>query len=417
VIPKWVQKFSIGLLVVAASISVSIGIYRALIGPMASFDFQWPSARAIYLHYSPYQIDTLPAETQHAILTTRTVNPTSGDINFASSISFLTPYALVDWRWAKVAWLMSNLIFTGTILSILFRLAGPLSPRTKWALALIFLASTSFRVMISNGQHSLFALAFTLVSIILSANAPILSGIALALGLFKYHLIAPLILVLAIRRRFKPIVTAISIHVGLSVLVSGWIHGNPVQMAVQCISIAKGLQHEGWIDLAATAGRLIPLKMVYGSLAILTTSIAVLIWKRRTLLSDLDILSLMSILSVLAVYHRIYDFILLICPVIWIARDATQHRRLTWGHYVVAGWIVSIWFLEKLMGAGGTESWGIQVGLATWGWLGLGIVIRQSIGWPIGPRNSSHDQKDTYDALKSSQSLEFQSQRMGSDIP
>lgn len=378
---KWRHTIGLGILLLLATASLSVGLYNALIGPEASFDFQWPSARAIYLGYSPYHIDALPKEIQTHILTTRTVNLHAGDINFPSSISLLLPYAILDWTHAKLLWAISNLLFAGLAVSILFHFSRPLPQRLKWTVGLLFFASTPLRVVLGNGQHSLLALAFTLLGCATMINFPILSGFFLAVALFKYHLVAPLMILFLIRQKFAPLGIALGIHLIISIWISKVVNIGPIQLTTQCIASAKGLQNAGWIDLPSLLGSQLPLSVIYALVATITATIAYLMWVHRRTISTLEFLSITSVLSVLAVYHRIYDFVLLICPLIGgLNSKFAMPKNTQNAHWIISGWIIAIWFLEKpLTFLGKGDALPFRYLLATWGWIALYLLIKQAI--------------------------------------
>lgn len=362
----------IGLTTLAA-ISLLVGSYYATVGQLASFDFHWSSTRVIIYQQNPYTLAEPSNATISKILGTRTENIKTGAINLPSSLTLLLPYAALKWDYAKIAWLISNFLFTGICLLSTFKLAPGLSSTQKWLITLLVVASTPFRVNIGNGQHALFVIAFALLAIILASRHPISSGIAMGVALFKYHLIGPLLIVLAIQKTYKPFGIALIMHIFLLIGVSYWINENPVKLVITSLSFAKNLSNAGWIDLAGVTQ--LPLMLIYGLCTIIGLLLTYKVWITRLKTTTLDGLAMISVLSLLAVYHRIYDFVLLMIPLAWIIQDYQKTKTLTPTQLITGGWILAIWFGEKLI------EYALPVAgepyrhlVAAWGWISLTLL-------------------------------------------
>ncbi|NBV41737.1 DUF2029 domain-containing protein [bacterium] len=302
-------------LILLAILSCTIGIRNALTGPNASFDFQWDPARMVILKVNPYTSSFWPLERQIQILGSQIPDQMLGTM-LPSSTALLVPYAFLPWNVATNLWLITNLVLTVGFLVLAFQFAPGLSKWQKIAIATLFVGSTSWRVLIGNGQHSLFSITFFLWAYLISAQSPILSGVLLAFGLYKYNLIAPLCLLFILRNRTKPILVATTIHVALTAIVSFWLDVSPIRLVRQTFTNMTLLQSEGWIDVPALTGHFLSPQLIYGAVLGVGIGICYLGWVNRHQKNDLIILSIMSIFSLLCSYHRIYDFILLLFPLI-----------------------------------------------------------------------------------------------------
>ena len=153
-------------------------------------DNQWGPSRALLEHEDPYALALNSQKSTPFIMFQQPVYPVSG-------LVFLWPIAIWDWPVAKAIWAFSNLVFTAIILFSLFSLFPEgTTNSTKVLLSLVFLTSTYWRFCVIKGQHSLFSLAFFLLSIYLLRRDSFGCGLSLAVSWFKVQYNVSPILVL-----------------------------------------------------------------------------------------------------------------------------------------------------------------------------------------------------------------------------
>ncbi|MGE4170439.1 MAG: glycosyltransferase family 87 protein [Candidatus Margulisiibacteriota bacterium] len=348
------RKWGLWLLGVVATLSVLAGCYNALVPANASFDFQWDAALVLAKGFNPY-LYTL----NHLAAFTDTFMPDPLQANqIPSCLLLLWPYTWLPWPLAKGVWLVTNLAATIGLLQLGSKAMGvSVSNHQKGLIAALFLIGTPFRVTLGNGQHGLWALFFLVSALALGdQKKPWLSGLCLGLSWLKYTLTGPFVLLFIKKKQFAPIAVATGFHLLLTGLASGLTHTSPLTLILQSIAVSKTLTQAGLVDAASLFSPTLALMVS----ATLVTSTLVYVWKSNSQPHQFMVISLASLLMV---YHRIYDFVGLLFILIALVSSAgkdisTRTQQALWatllgffwaeravislGHYEAFRWILAV---------------------------------------------------------------------------
>jgi hypothetical protein len=135
------------------------------------------------------------------------------------------PLSFLHYLPAYLLWTVLNLLFLAVAVLQLQRHLPGLATPPKW---LLFLAAAGFfpvAIALIQGQDSmLLLLIFVLALVALQRGRDAQAGVILALGLFKFHLVLPVVILLALRRwrivlGFTPVAAVLTV---LSVAMVGW---------------------------------------------------------------------------------------------------------------------------------------------------------------------------------------------------
>ena len=136
------------------------------------------------------------------------------------------PLTFLSFRMAYLIWVVANLFL---LVSLPFLLRPSLGALWRHHPPVVFLAGLAFfpvLVTLLQGQDSLLLLlVIAMAYVALSRGKEGTAGGLLALGLFKFHLIVPLVLVFLLRRRWKLLLGFLGVAAGLvllSISITGW---------------------------------------------------------------------------------------------------------------------------------------------------------------------------------------------------
>jgi hypothetical protein len=353
-VPRAVVRVALLLLIVAAAISL-IHACRGALGPRGSLDFGAPlKAAQTLFHEEPYS----------RALAGSYVAPTRFDPNrnpwpawpvqVPSVLMLFWPFAFLGWPAAKLAWLASNLLFTGGILLMLFRRFLPgRAPALYVAVTCLFLTSVFHRAVLANGQHILAGLFFFLLALELGdRRRPWLAGFALAAALIKYSVIVFLLPWLILTRQWLALAVALALHAAMTLGVAWWIGADPVRMILDSLRLSESLVFSGMIDLSALAGKVgIPLRFAM-LLAAAISALILWIAAARRVADGPMFLAALCLFSVLLAYHRGYDFVVTLVPVIVAIARWPQARSFG---LLMAGAVAVTWYGYALLSALGID--------------------------------------------------------------
>lgn len=277
-----------------------------------SRDMQWHEARLLLGGFNPYALHLDGAET-----TSLTGSPDSTEpVQLPSVLLMFVPLALMEIETARRVWLAVNLVATAAFLALSLKLffPGRVSAYAVAVFGLLFLASTPWRVTLGNGQHGLVAMVFFLVAFsFFERRRLVAAGLFASLALFKYILVLPFFALLLYRWRdaFLVIVSALAVHVALTLLVGAMTGADPLLLVRQSLEVASTISTNGTFDFfaffawaAPGAGMALPLVCSAAVIA------ATLMLARERL--ELRGLAILSIVSIIIAYHRIYDAFVLV---------------------------------------------------------------------------------------------------------
>ena len=312
---KYVKIILVCILFLIAAVSVVQGVRNALAYPKGSFDFQYDSAKLFLLRINPYDESLNPSGIADKLGLTEFYSDVEAN-QFPSPLILLVPFTFVQPYVANIVWAVLNLILTVVFLVLMKKLFFYKMDNWTWlCLSCIMLAGLSWRNNIGNGQHTIFAFAFFIIALWLSEKGhPILSGLALALSLFKYTLIIPLAVYLIYKKKYKEIGVAAAFHIVLNCVGAWWINDSLINIIIKPLKISSALSSSGYIDL----GSVLNLPSAASMLLALVICIGILIlafMRTEKENHSLVLYTIISYVSLIVIYHRTYDFFILIVPV------------------------------------------------------------------------------------------------------
>mgnify|MGYP002854199100 CR=1 FL=1 len=307
------------ILVILSVISTVRGCMNAMKFPSGSFDFHYDTAKFISLRLNPY---------------TEALNPSSkskelglemyyGDIDglqFPSMLPILMLFTPFEPMTANLLWCICNVFFSlgiAVLIKILF-FDGLYHGKNSRLVYIIFAAllftCTPFRNNIGNGQETIAAFFFFLLSLRLSEkNHRTAAGISLSLSFLKYTLNIPLALYYVYKRKYKEILLSILIHLVLHIAASIWLGASPVDLILIPLKLSAGTASAGFYDICSLMN--IQSTVVSAVLFILMSAF-VYYCSIKLPGHDYEVISMLAVFSLIFVYHRIYDYFILILPLI-----------------------------------------------------------------------------------------------------
>lgn len=338
------------LLIVLFIFGLFNGVYSAL---MNSTDLQehWVNTKSLIsgsniYDESVYQQISSSAATQYG-LKPYDMYP----IYLPSCYFMLAPFALMNWTMAKVSWLLLSLLLT-------FLLAKDISNlfcSGKYFLLLLaaLVCSIPWRHHIVYGQNAIWSLYFFVLAIKLSGqNKTFLSGLSLALALFKYSLIGPMCLYFLIYKRvWKNLLIAIGLHGAVLCLFSVFLHQSIFYLLITPLKWCAHKSSGGAYDLLGFWNLLNghPAWIPYIASGIVLL-VLVFILTRKYINDDAGILALTAMVSTILTYHSMNDYIVLVLPIAWVLTQEKWDKSLSFfligvflvgylrGHYFHLDW-------------------------------------------------------------------------------
>lgn len=240
------------------------------------------------------------------------------------------PFSLLPYPVAYCVWNVINLIFLVTLLFLL-RSALP-ELRSISAAVWLFIWVAFFPVFFAllQGQDVLLlVLLFTAAYVLLRRNSDIAAGCCLGLGLFRFHLVLPLVLILLWQKRTKAIFgfLATATVLGLiSITVVGW--QGALAYPGQVWQLERAMEQHQTIfplrmaNIRGLLASLLPTaSKLESTVLIAVLSLALIFFAARkwktTSLAEFDLgFSLCVVVTVLVGYHTLaYDLSLLLLPI------------------------------------------------------------------------------------------------------
>lgn len=330
-----VQKILLTILALAAVISLAQGLRNGIVNHI---DFQWMPAKIMMDGENPYlySLNNLPWRTWSRI-----------DANqIPSCLLLLAPWTLLDYPVANTVWAFCNLLFIAVFVCYLYKtfFAKDAPIRLPFGflfVALVFLAGTPLRMLVGNGQHLMFSLAFFMPALYYCLRGrPVLSGVLMALCFFKYTTVAPLLLVFIGLRAWKAIAVGAGLHILATLGMALYLHESPIVLVVQSLQTGAILTGQGTSDLASLAHSFgIP---CVSTIAFTTYAVCGILalcigwFGRRDIVWQLACL---SVLSNVMFYHRGYDYVSLVFPLLFAVQRLSERRVLSKMERLIVGLI------------------------------------------------------------------------------
>ncbi len=354
---SWLERkvpFAVLLLAgLLAAGSLGRGIWNALVSP-CDFQINYQTARLILHGENPYRLKldgTLQARVR-VVLGDQSETPLDPDY-FPSALLPVIPLTCLPWEIARVVWLGINLA-CGALLFVSLRgwLRDRAPPWDHLLLGIfVWLAGAPFRNSLGLGQNTIFAIAMLLASLRAADSArPALSGLLLALGLYKYPLVWPMVLFFyCLGPRRLALVWAAVIHLTVHLWLCGRMAADPVRIFGEVLRGNRDIFDRNetftvWMPWRTLSGWLPPGSIPVNALAALTlvAVLALLIqaWNRgHARQYPLAWFGLLGLLAMISVSSRPYA--LVFAPAIWFsvvgphAVPASAGRRWRIAGYVL----------------------------------------------------------------------------------
>lgn len=251
----------------------------------------------------------------------------------------LAPISILPWYIADALWLLVSLLaYSATVLSLLSLTDLRRSPQSMYAFLAIALALAPFQTGLATGSIVIVAVGLTAGAIWaarLEQNT--LAGVLMALTIaLKPQIGLPFLFYYVVRRKWRLSVVAIALVTFLSAIamirlrvggapwMQSYLYNNKVLFAPGSLGDFTELNplHFGLINLQVPVYAILGNRNVANMVAVLIALTMGLVWlflvtragsKRDELLE----LSALAVLSLLPVYHRLYDASLLVFPLAW----------------------------------------------------------------------------------------------------
>ncbi|MBX3359189.1 MAG: DUF2029 domain-containing protein [Phycisphaeraceae bacterium] len=349
----------IALIVVAAAVFVYRGPYRAMTIGNADFALVYSSARTWLVGGNPYDsqqisrvwleagggVDRNPAERGSTVL-----------LYPPATFALLSPLAALPWRLAAASWVALNVVLWLASVWIVGGMAG-LRPgarttRLYWAAGLAFAPA---HTCIGHGQTAILAVALAVLGLAhLQRNGAnprgILPGVLLGLGAAIKPQVAALFTVYAGgRARWRAVagsIAAVALALGIGA-ARMQLSGIPWWSSWRANVAAFTLTDDG-DPTAANPWRFqlinlhFPLHTITDDRLVVRVSALVIVGalalayylvdrRRATRRADLCSLGVVSVVTLLVVYHRAYDACVLVLPLAWAIAtlaDPSEPRRV-----------------------------------------------------------------------------------------
>lgn len=253
---------------------------------------------------------------------------------FPSALLPILPVAAMPRQAAKVAWLLITLGSIVLLLKTLHWMMGQeRPPPLQYALAVcLWIAGSPVWVGIGLGQNAIFSLALTLAAFRESFRGrDILAGGLLALGVFKYALVWPIVLFFFIfQGRWRCLLTAGGIHLAAHLLLCRIMGAHPVTVFADVLRGNSGVFHRNdvltvWLPFRVLNERFpalgLPAQLLGAILLMALIAGLAWLWFRRHRDDECNLLAWTAALTLLAVFSvtlRIYTHVYAL-PVLLLA--------------------------------------------------------------------------------------------------
>jgi hypothetical protein len=327
-LPKgWAGAIVLLLLLLVAGESVYTGTVTAL---ESSKDLQWDEAKLLVDGIDPYSLFLDPTAPVPAYVNQGNL----GLSQLPSSIVMFLPLAAVSFDTAKLIWIIVN--FVSTFVFVFFScrlfLRGPVPASSLAALMLLLVAGTPWWITVGNGQYGLFALAlFTGALAFFERRRLKAAAVLSCLASIKYTLVLPLFALFLPRKKDTAVIVAavLLFNAALTILAGILVHKSTLNLVEESLTIASSIAGTGAFDFFALQSRVAPelTRLVPATLSALVIALTIILFWRPNGLRSLAIL---SIVSLVIVYHRIYDGVVLLLMLFHLRALYLRLDRRSW---------------------------------------------------------------------------------------
>lgn len=364
-------------------VSVFMGMYRGII---RSKDFQWDSAMALAMRINPYEESLNPTGIAEKYGWYSLYGRLEAN-QFPSLLWLLYPLTFFKPQTANCIWAFCNLVFGAVFLyglrkSFLKDLTGD----EFLFFVAVFLSGTPLRNCLAMGQHTLFSLAFLMLSIILAQKGKWLwAGLLLSISWFKYALIIPIALYYIYKRWFKELIVSVVPHLLLTVFSAWWLDCSFIDMILQPLQVSAKLTDQGAIDLGVWIGNGSLTLLLEAAIGLCLVAFVFFIPKGY----DKQVVTLLMLVSLIITYHRFYDFVVLAVPMALILfdKESTKIEKICITASVVISYYVFTVFIH-IWGMEGIQYETLTVILALFYYVLLFVELKKNIALFITERRN-----------------------------
>ncbi|MHC4415574.1 MAG: glycosyltransferase family 87 protein [Planctomycetota bacterium] len=413
----WQRTLVTILFLMAASLCVSRGVVRSM-SSSGDFALIYAASHTWLTGGNPYdetqQLEAVSAANRPGAFPGRQLLSLYPPTTYA----LIAPFAVGSWPTARVAWISANLVLLALLIIAATRL-GELS-LTGWRgawMVILLLAFAPVHTGLAAGQLAIgtvcaVAWAFWLMRSRRDFAAGLLLGLAVAL---KPQVAGPFLIIPLVRARWRVLATAGAVVVLISLIAVAVMqrHGIPWFESFVSNIAAFGRGSVGdpgpgnparyqLINLAYPATVVFGQTPVVGLFVaavvlVLLYGAAVRVVRGRGVDDELLALSLLALVSLLAVYHRAYDAVLLVFALAWCLRRIGRGAPKTvWASlamclmFLVPGPSMLARFADEgLIGTGIAGSWWWQaIALPHEAWA---LLVLAGLLWFAPPADQGSD--------------------------
>lgn len=350
---KAVRIIVLLILALMAAVSLYRGVTNAL---HFSQDFQWDAAKALTMGIDPYTESLSPTgalsqgELKDYYAYYEGIDaPQKMEANqFPSLLMLLYPYTLLAPSAARLAWLVTNLLCTlGIVILLRFTFLKDCDRFLFASLCLLMVAGTPYRNQLGVGQHTLFSVFFFLFAVYLSEKkyGKIPAALSLFVSFFKYTLTAPLSLYFLYKKKWIEWITSVLLHVLLTGCAAVLLKKSFLDMILSPLKVSSALLSEGGLDFGA---------LFHGSavslvLAFLVGILLFVLSLKAKEGCDARLLTILLLWSLIMLYHRTYDFFVLIMAASYFTEDRKTGQVTTAGNIMTGAYILVLYAVFFLL--------------------------------------------------------------------
>ncbi len=238
--------------------------------------------------------------------------------NTAPVVLLLYPLSFLSWNYAKFTWLLINIILMLLIpLSTLSLFSEQkINTNEKLIIFIIFLCLYGTRNTLSSGQTTFLIYILMLSTILFSNRSTLLGSLCFGLALSKYSLSLPVLILLALQKKYKIIILGFLLQFLSLLVISIYTMTHPLDIVNAYINIALIHKNLPGVHLYYwTKSNFITI-IISSLLIILVIGVYLSSKMNEHIASNrliqVIVYCMFSFLSLLVVYHRAYDTIIIL---------------------------------------------------------------------------------------------------------
>lgn len=363
-----VKKLGLAVLLVLAAASIVKGFYNGL----TFVDFHWESAALFLRGENPYQwfFDNRYFQ---GVWVDATQAP--------STIAFILPFGFFSHYVGNALWSVANVVFFFVLSYFVWKTFFADDLTLAIVIMAVFALGVPYRNCIGNGQHGMISMAYFAVAYWAMERKKSfwLVGFLMAGALFKYTFAVPLAFIFLFRRQWKAMAVCAGIHIGLTLALGWWTGTNPIALVLQSMKVGTALNTVGgdadWGGIAHWLG--CENVKAFSLAGYLFFGILLFAYSFTGKSDSLLKLATFSVIANVMFYHRVYDFITLIFPAIYVVKNVSN-KSLIGGmiRWLTVAVVFHPFFGIKILGATGlVEAFYVPVNFLLEHLLLVGLLI------------------------------------------